>query len=166
MEVCINDQWGTVCDDSWDTTDATVICKQLGYAYTGSELTEMCSMSDLIKNQLFLPLILLFFYLTLLCIGGRAYSNAYFGTGSGPIFLDDIQCSSSSEELLQCFSSPILSHNCLHSADAGVGCEGMFQKISTESLRVAVQLLTCFNFFVLSSVYKWPAATCRRQCCK
>ena len=94
------------------------------------------------------------------------YSNAYFGTGSGPIFLDDIQCSSSSEELLQCFSSPILSHNCLHSADAGVGCEGMFQKIATESLRVAVQLLTCFNFFVLSSVYKWPAATCRRQRCK
>ena len=37
VEVCINDQWGTVCDDSWDTTDATVVCKQLRYAYTGSE---------------------------------------------------------------------------------------------------------------------------------
>ena len=59
--------------------------------------------------------------------GARAYSNAYFGAGSGPIFLDEVQCTSSASQLLECPSSPILSHNCLHSADAGVGCEGVFR---------------------------------------
>ena len=61
-------------------------------------------------------------------VGGRAYSNAHFGAGSGPIFLDDVQCTSSSTQLLEFFSRPILSHNCGHYEDAGVGCEGILSK--------------------------------------
>ena len=56
--------------------------------------------------------------------GGIAYSNAYFGAGTGHIYLDDVACTSSASQLLECSSRPILTHNCLHSADAGVGCEG------------------------------------------
>ena len=38
VEVCINDQWGTVCDNAWSSVDATTVCKQLGFAYTSSML--------------------------------------------------------------------------------------------------------------------------------
>ena len=85
----MNNRWGTVCADQWDTADAEVVCGQLEYNLT-SEVV--------------------------------AYTNAYFGRGTGPIWLDDVQCTGSETHLVNCTNSGIGRHNCEHDEDAGVQC--------------------------------------------
>ena len=42
LEVCINNQWGTVCDDFWksNSNNARVACRQLGY----SDIGKLCQL--------------------------------------------------------------------------------------------------------------------------
>ncbi len=35
VEICIDNVWGTVCDDLFTTPEAKIVCGQLGYLTTG-----------------------------------------------------------------------------------------------------------------------------------
>eukprot|EP00731_Ephydatia_muelleri_P031717 Em0023g224a len=93
VEVCINNTYGTVCDDHWDQLDAKVVCSQLNLS----------------------------------SINVVALRKAYFGPGTGPIYLDDLLCSGTESSLLQC-NRKVVSigiNDCAHSEDAGVACGAM-----------------------------------------
>ena len=35
VEICKNGVWGSVCDQSWDKTDAHIVCQEMGYPELG-----------------------------------------------------------------------------------------------------------------------------------
>ena len=90
MEVKYNGEWGTVCDDGWDSTDAGVVCRQLGFGSSGV-----------------------------------AYNRAYFGQGSGSIWLDSVTCTGNESILASCNHLGVgITRSCSHYEDAGVRCSG------------------------------------------
>ena len=112
VEICVEGTWGTVCDRSWDGSDATVVCRQLGYPYLGECITPVYFQQDL--DIKLLPTYQ----------GAIAYSNARYGSGSGPIWLDYLLCNGSEANLLNCAHRGIgiTSSICDHFDDAGVQC--------------------------------------------
>ena len=99
--------WGTVCDDSWGTNDAKVVCRQLGFPTAGENTTNM-NFSTLVTRSHSL-------------IGAIAYGSAFFGQGTGPILYDNVECTGNEYVLQQCNHLTI--DNCGHYEDAGVSCQ-------------------------------------------
>ena len=52
-----------------------------------------------------------------------AFTDAQFGQGTGPIFLDNVQCSGSEYRLIDCTLSTDASE-CTHAEDASLRCNG------------------------------------------
>ena len=55
--------------------------------------------------------------------GASAISFAFFGQGTGSIWLDNVQCTGNETRLIDCPHDTIGSHNCFHSDDASVRCQ-------------------------------------------
>eukprot|EP00118_Oscarella_pearsei_P014363 m.122643 g.122643 ORF g.122643 m.122643 type:complete len:473 (+) comp37795_c0_seq8:2668-4086(+) len=73
VEVLVDDQWGTLCDDEWTLDDGSVVCRQLtpGTLNLGAA------------------------FATEVVIGE-------FGKGSGPIWFGGVQCNGNEDELNHC----------------------------------------------------------------
>ena len=56
-----------------------------------------------------------------LAAGALAYTSAYFGQGTGSIWIDDTQCTGSEKRLIDC-THDASTIDCAHSEDAGVRC--------------------------------------------
>ena len=117
IALCYGNTYGTICDDRWDIIDAGVICRQLGYTFEGRQCSHFKSSmffeDGVIDNSYSL------------CTDAVPVRGAFYGSGLGPILLDNVVCQGTESSLLDCASNPIGEHNCDHSEDAGVRCEGM-----------------------------------------
>ena len=92
VEVNYNGEWGTICSYGWSSTDAGVVCRQLGLGTYGSS---------------------------------RNY--AYYGQGSGPVWLDYVACTGSESTLASCghLGLEVTRSYCSHHYyDAGLICYG------------------------------------------
>ena len=113
VEICINNVWGTVCLDSWGIPDAAVVCRQLGYSTQGQfqvSLTNIFQCNCMHTSDISTDAV--------------AFSNANFGTGIGPIYLDNVDCSGSEHNLLDCSRSYFVNCNSGRAGGAAVRCQG------------------------------------------
>ncbi|PIK36335.1 putative deleted in malignant brain tumors 1 protein-like [Apostichopus japonicus] len=140
VEIYLNGEWGTVCDDAWDIDDANVVCIQLGFARalesrggasfgegtgeihlddvgcSGDE-TELlnCSYSSIDNCNHFED-------------AGVICSLTSIEPTPGEILLDNVECLGSEGNLLEC--SYESKANCGHREDAGVVCYELTEEVN------------------------------------
>ena len=107
VEVCYNNSYWTVCDDRWDSLDAGVICRQLGYAFS--------CMSINLNHSVYFSIILF--------AASTPLSATTFSNESARSIISGISCQGVEENLFQCHHSEIALQYCNLSVTAGVACQ-------------------------------------------
>ncbi|XP_043092886.1 deleted in malignant brain tumors 1 protein-like [Puntigrus tetrazona] len=191
LEVFYNNQWGTVCDNGWNLSDAKVVCREMGCGdafeaksgaffgqgganiflseinCVGTESTlSSCSSKKpgqfncdhskdagvicrslvrLVNGSHFCSgrvEVLNDDQWGTVCDSGWDYSDAavickemgcgnvfdlrisgFFGQGSGPVWLSDVQCSNTESTLRQCNLQGWAKNSCGHEKDVAVACQ-------------------------------------------
>ena len=107
VEVCINNAWGTVCNDQFGFEDAIVTCTQMNFSSEGKTCRLWFSHT--------------YDYYT---AGARVVSTSLPGSFGTPIFLRALDCQSSMHtNILQCESDLGITR-CSHDQDVVIHCEG------------------------------------------
>ena len=103
VEICLNDEWGTVCDRMWDVIDARIVCRQLGFISAGTFTIGSNIPAYIIETI--------------------ALGRTNFTEGGGRIWLDNVQCTGTERTLINCTASSSGVNSCTHAQDAGVSCQ-------------------------------------------
>ena len=91
LELLVSSRWGTVCDDSFDKTDAYVACRQLGYTSATPQTVQLDMCAYIIYVPRRMPNNMHMVHISGLY--GQVGSFTFGGSGDGlPIVADDMQC--------------------------------------------------------------------------
>lgn len=135
MEICINNAWGTVCDQNelFDSDDVSVFCGQLtGFSAQG--IVNQTIQYFVIVNVILDP-------------GAQAIPlDAEDVSENYPIFLSDLTCEGSELSILDCERrqhQPTGLYSCDHSHDVAVRCPGSYVRFKYDV--IIIMLLLFFS---------------------